>query len=238
MSGSLYLVAIPIGSPDDLTIRAREILGSVDFVIGEEGDTTDRFLKSLGLVKEIMLLNEHNEKRETGRILSFLHEGQSAALISDCGTPVVADPGKLLVQQAVAEGILLIPIPGASSLLAALVVSGFPIHKWYYRGFLSPKTELRRQELLALRDEPLTSIIMETPYRLEQLLTDMQDVLGREREIALCWQLTQKDESVVRGTIPQVLAEKEKRGWKKGEFVIVLNSLKSPDTKAKLNDRT
>ena len=232
MSGNLYLVSIPIGATDDLTIRAREVLGQVDFVIGEEGDTTDRFLKSLRLSKEIMLLNEHNEKREVDRILGFIRQGQSAALISDCGTPVLADPGHLLVQKAIGADIALIPIPGASSILAALVVSGFPMHKWYYRGFLSPKADMRKKDLLNLREETLVSIIMETPYRLEQLLSDMEEILGRERVMALCWQLTEKDESVVRGTIPEVRMEVRKKGWKKGEFVIVLSGADRPDAKA------
>ncbi|HDS11821.1 MAG TPA: 16S rRNA (cytidine(1402)-2'-O)-methyltransferase [Candidatus Wirthbacteria bacterium] len=220
--GILYLVSTPIGHPDDLTLRARRILGEVDLVVGEEFKESSKLLRSLGIKTKLAALNEHNETDNYQEVISVLRSGQDVALISDCGTPVLADPGSVLVSQAIKQNIQVVPIPGPSSILAALVVCGFKIHRWHYRGFLSPKREERQAQLMELRDAEYTTIILEAPYRLRQILEDMEKHLQPDRQLALCWQLTMPDEEVIRGSIKEVRGQVEIRGWKKGEFVIVL----------------
>ncbi|MBU2470842.1 MAG: 16S rRNA (cytidine(1402)-2'-O)-methyltransferase, partial [Bacteroidetes bacterium] len=153
MPGVLYLVATPIGNYDDITLRALNVLKSVDIVVGEELREVKRLLKHYDINKPIELLNEHNEQEESDRILKFLRENKSIALVSDSGTPVFSDPGRILVKKAIANKIRIIPIPGASSLLLALTVTGFDIEKFVFVGWLSPKKEERKRELKNLLNE-------------------------------------------------------------------------------------
>ncbi|MBI4428710.1 MAG: 16S rRNA (cytidine(1402)-2'-O)-methyltransferase, partial [Ignavibacteriales bacterium] len=168
MPGILYLVATPIGNPEDMTFRAVRVLKEADVVVYEERKEGGRLLRHLGVEKPVESLNEHNELAASSVILERLKEGKSVALISDAGTPVFSDPGQLLVEKAISAGVTVVPIPGASSLLPALIVSGFPINRFLFYGFLSPKRNRRIAELQQLRKEPRTIVVMETPYRLLQ----------------------------------------------------------------------
>lgn len=148
MKGKLYLVATPIGNYEDITLRALNVLKSVDFIICEEFKDARRFLSQYQITKELFSLNEHNEKEVADELLFKIVEGKSAALISDCGTPLFSDPGHLLVELCISQNIDVVPIPGANSILPALTGSGLDFEKFYYYGWLSPKKDIRKQQLL------------------------------------------------------------------------------------------
>ena len=221
MTGNLYLVATPIGNPEDMTLRAIRTLKEADIVVYEERKEGARILRELGIEKRVESLNEHNEPAATSIILKELSSGRSVALISDAGTPVFSDPGLLLVQRAIAEGIRIVPIPGASSLLPALIVSGFPIERFRFAGFLSPKRPRRIAELQQLKRERSTIVLMDTPYRLTQLLRDVSDVMGKSRKVCVAFDLTLPSEEIVHGT-SGALYERFLKSGKKGEFVLVI----------------
>jgi 16S rRNA (cytidine1402-2'-O)-methyltransferase len=221
MPSSLYLVAIPIGNYDDITVRALKVLKEVDVVVCEERSEGLRLLRHYGIEKPIETMNEHNEAAAASIIIDRLKGGASVALISDAGTPVFSDPGRVLVEKAIHHNIKIIPIPGASSLLPALIVSGFPIKEFVFAGFLSPKREQRLTELRQFKKEQRTIVLMDTPYRLVQLLRDMADVFGETKRICIAFDLTLPTEEIYHGT-PLSLYQQFSKEKKKGEFVIVL----------------
>ena len=223
MSGKLYLVATPIGNPDDITLRALQVLKSVDFIICEEYKIARRLLSGYGISKELVSLNEHNEYEESAAVTARIKNGESAALISDCGTPLFSDPGHILVNHVVSAGLKIIPLPGASSLLPALISSNFDFEKFYYYGWLSPKKDIRRKELLNLKRIKQTIVLLDTPYRLKAVLTDISKILGSTINIVVAFQLTMESEEFIRGNVERVLNIVEKRNLK-GEYVIVINN--------------
>ena len=225
MAGILYLVATPIGNPEDITARALRILREVDIVVYEERKEGARLLRHYNLEKPVESLNEHNESAATYIILDKLTEGKSVALISDAGTPVFSDPGQLLVRKAIEAQIRIVPIPGASSLLPALTVSGFPIDQFVFFGFLSPKRNRRLAELQELKKEKRTVVLMDAPYRLVQLVRDIAEVLGNSRKICVAFDLTLSTEEIFHGTASHLYQQFSKTG-KKGEFVVILDSVK------------
>lgn len=220
-SGTLYLVATPIGNYDDITFRAVAVLKSADLLIYEEHREGERLMRHFGIEKPVETLNEHNEAAGSHNILQHLKAGKNVALVSDCGTPVFSDPGQVLVQKAVALGIRVIPIPGASSLMPALTVSGFTIDQFLFYGWLSPKKERRRAELRALQQERRTIVLMDTPYRLVPLLRDLAEAFGATRRVCVALNLTMPDERVMYGTAPELHARCAAADTK-GEFVIVI----------------
>ena len=222
MKGKLYLVATPIGNFDDITIRALNILRSADFIICEEIKEARRLLSHYQIGKELISLNEHNEKDMVNDILLRLVESKSAALISDCGTPLFSDPGHLLVDVCISQNIDIIPVPGANSLLPALTGSGMDFEKFYYYGWLSPKKDIRRQQLYKLKNINEVIIILDTPYRLKSLLEDIARVLGKNLPVVLAFQLTMNNEKYYRGTAEEILAVAEKNNLK-GEYVLILD---------------
>jgi 16S rRNA (cytidine1402-2'-O)-methyltransferase len=223
--GILYLVGNSIGNTADLTLRAREILQAADLIVGEEFKTTRRLLSSLDMspAKVEFVLNEHSRPQVVSELVSHLEQGRNLALIADTGMPVLADPGLQLVQAAGAAGHKIVPIPGVSSALAALVCSGFPLYRFYYRGFLPLAPDSRQLALRALRHEMLTTIIMETPYRMLRLMEELAKELESDRKMALCFELTTVEEQVWRGTSRGILEQLSAAGIRKGEFVLVLS---------------
>lgn len=221
MPGILYLVATPIGNFADMTFRAIDVLKNVDVVVYEERKEGGRLLRHFGIEKPVESLNEHNESAATFIILDHLKMGKNVALVSDCGTPVFSDPGQLLVRKAVESGYKIVPIPGASSLMPALTVSGFSIDQFVFYGWLSPKRPRRIAELQQLKRELRTIILMDTPYRLVPLLKDIADVFSHSRRLSVAFNLTLPDEEIFHGTAPDLASrfEKEER---KGEFVVVI----------------
>ncbi|RPI72520.1 MAG: 16S rRNA (cytidine(1402)-2'-O)-methyltransferase [Ignavibacteriales bacterium] len=222
MAGKLYLVSVPIGNTDDITLRALKILKEVDFIICEEFKEARRLLSHYQVEKELFELNEHNESDEANDILLKILEGKSAALISDAGTPLFSDPGHLLVELCISQKIDVVPVPGANSLLPALIGSGFDFEKFYYYGWLSPKKDERRKELLRLKGIREVIVLLDTPYRLKSLLADVVKILGRNVKIVLAFDLTMKTEKFYRGTAEEILRTAEQKNLK-GEFVLILD---------------
>ena len=223
MNGILYLVATPIGNYDDMTFRAVQVLKDVDIVVYEERKEGGRLLRHFGIEKPVDSLNEHNESAATFQILEHLKNGKNIAVVSDCGTPVFSDPGQLLVRKAVERGIKVVPVPGASSLMPALTVSGFSIDQFVYYGWLSPKRPRRIAELQQLKREKRVIVLMDTPYRLVALLKDIADVFGSGRRLCVAFNLTLPDEEIFHGTAP-VLFDRFSKNEKKGEYVIIVES--------------
>ncbi len=223
MNRVLYLVSTPIGNYEDITLRALKVLKEADFIICEEFKEARRLLSHYQLEKELVSLNEHNEEDAAGEIILKISDGKSAALISDAGTPLFSDPGHLLVEMCISQNIDVVPVPGANSLLPALIGSGFNFEKFYYYGWLSPKKDERRKELLRLKGIKEIIVILDTPYRLKNLLQDIVKIVGKNINVVLAFDLTMKTEKFFRGTSEEVLKEAEKKNLK-GEFVLMLDN--------------
>jgi 16S rRNA (cytidine1402-2'-O)-methyltransferase len=223
MDPRLFLVSTPIGNYDDITIRALDTLKRADFIICEEYKEARRLLSHYKINKELIALNEHNEKDIVNEILLKILEGKNAALISDCGTPVFSDPGQLLVEVCISQKVEIVPVPGANSLIPALIGSGFNIDKFYYAGWLSPKKDMRRKQLLDLKRMKELIVLLDTPYRLKTLLNDVVKIFGKNVQVVLAYQLTMKDEKYYRGNAEKVLGIAEKQNLK-GEFVLMVNN--------------
>jgi 16S rRNA (cytidine1402-2'-O)-methyltransferase len=219
---TLYVVSTPIGNYQDLTIRALNVLKESDFIICEEYKEASRLLNYFNLKKELFALNEHNEKEASEELISKIKQSNSVSLISDCGTPIFSDPGAYLVNLAIENQIQIVPVPGASSILAALVGSGLNLDKFHYYGWLSPKKEIRRKQLQELKRRKYTTIILDTPYRLITLLEDVVNILGSDVKTVLAYELTTTDEKFIRGKAEEVLTEAKSKNLK-GEFVLLLD---------------
>ena len=223
MKGKLYLVSTPIGNYEDITLRALKILKEVDFIICEEYKEARRLLSHFELDKELISLNEHNESEIVNDMIIKVGEGKSAGLISDCGTPLFSDPGHLLVELCISQTIDVIPIPGANSLLPALTGSGLDFEKFYYYGWLSPNKQIRRKQLIDLKRIKEVIVLLDTPYRLKSLMSDIVKVMGRNIRTVLAFELTMKDERFFRGTAADILQMAEQKNLK-GEFVLILDN--------------
>jgi 16S rRNA (cytidine1402-2'-O)-methyltransferase len=221
MSGVLNIVTTPIGNYADITLRAVRILSESDYVICEEYKEASKLLRFLDIKKEIKSVNEHNETESTEEIFLDLASGKNLSLISDCGTPVFSDPGNLLLQKCIESDIKLEFIGGANSLLASIVLSGFDISRFYYYGFLSPKSEVRFSELEKLKYLDKVIVLMDAPYRLKKILTDIKIIFG-ERKIFTAFDITMKTEKQFRGSAEEILNEIGEENLK-GEFVIIIN---------------
>ena len=225
MNRKLFLVSTPIGNYDDITLRALDILRNVDFIICEEYKAARRMFAHYKINKELIALNEHNENDVVDEIVAEILNGKTTALISDCGTPLFSDPGHLLVDLCIAQGIEVVPVPGANSLLPALIGSGYDFEKFYYYGWLSAKKDIRRKQLLDLKRIKEVIVLMDTPYRLKRLLSDVVNIFGNATPVCLAFELTMKDEKYYRGSAQKVLNIAEKNSLK-GEFVLIVNNRK------------
>ena len=221
MPGKLLVVATPIGHLDDLSPRAREALAAADLVACEDTRHTGRLLAHLGLDKPLVSLHEHNERQRLPRLLAELEDGRTLALVSDAGTPLVSDPGYLLVREAAARGIRVEPLPGPSALLAALVASALPPHPFTFAGFPPPKPGKRRNFYRRWAALDHTLVFYESPHRLLPSLADARAELG-DRPAAVCRELTKLHEEVLRGRLSEIEAELAARGAVKGEIVLVV----------------
>jgi 16S rRNA (cytidine1402-2'-O)-methyltransferase len=217
----LYLVATPIGNLADISLRALAVLARADLIAAEDTRHSRKLLSHFGISREMTPYHEHNAERERPRLIARLSAGQSVALISDAGTPLISDPGYKLVREALDAGILVASIPGPSSVLAALTNSGLPTDTFLFAGFLPPKQGARRSRLDELKGVPATLIFFETAPRLTSSLTDMAVVLG-PREATIAKELTKLHESVRRGSLDLLGGEIQSEGALKGEFVVVV----------------
>jgi len=217
--GKLYIVATPIGHPGDITTRAIQVLSQADAILCEERKVASRLLKQLGITKPLIELNEHNEDQQVNDILLNLLNGQNMALISDCGTPVFSDPGSKLLQFLYPAEIDVVPIPGASSLVAAISVCPFDLKQFYFLGFLPPKTEQRKELLRQHANSSQAIILMDTPYRMGKLLDEVANAFGKNRTIFLATDLTLPGEKVYLGTVQEVQQKTQNR---KAEFILII----------------
>lgn len=228
MAGTLYIVATPIGNLEDLTPRAAATLGMVDFIAAEDTRVTLRLLNHLGLKKPMLSYYQHNFSKGE-QILRRLEEGENCALCSDAGMPAISDPGELLVKDALARGITVCPIPGASACVSALAVSGQDTARWVFEGFLPIPKKPRRQRLEALAREERTIILYEAPHKLVSTLEDLAQTLGPDRSVTLCRELTKLHEEIQKTTLAQAL-DQYRENPPRGEFVLVVAG-GQPDTR-------
>ena len=219
--GICYLVATPIGNYRDITLRAIEILSRVDIVVCEEYRRGTTLLKKIGVeAKEIIELNEHNEQENAVDIVNRLLHNHNVAVISDHGTPGFEDPGHYLVELCVEMGIRIVPVPGPSSLMAALSISNRKIDRFIYGGFLPREKIQRINQLLRLKAASLPIILLDTPYRLYDILDLVDEIFGRRQNVTLACNLTQQDECIYQGELEIVRKELKQ---KKAEFVLIIH---------------
>ena len=196
MSGTLYIVATPIGNLGDLTPRAAETFAKADFIAAEDTRVTLKLLNHLGLKKPMVSYYEHNLKERGGYILDRIEAGESCALCSDAGMPAVSDPGEVIVRDAHARGIPVVPVPAASAAVTALCVSGQPTGRFVFEGFLPTNRRQKKERLAALQNEERTVIFYEAPHKLPTTLQDLEQAFGPERSLTICRELTKLHEEI------------------------------------------
>jgi 16S rRNA (cytidine1402-2'-O)-methyltransferase len=215
----LFVVSTPIGNLKDISLRALETLKEVDFIICEDTRVTGNLLKHYEISKELVSLNAFNESNKLHFVIQKILEGKTAALVTDSGTPTISDPGNRLISEAIKNGIDLIPVPGASAVIAALSISGLPTDAFVFEGFL-PQKKGRQKKLKELSEETRTIVVYESVYRIEKLIDELIEFMPK-RYVVVCRELTKKFEECWRG-YPEGLKDQLKSKTIKGEFVIVI----------------
>jgi 16S rRNA (cytidine1402-2'-O)-methyltransferase len=229
MPGRLQVVATPIGNLADLSARAREALISADVIAAEDTRHTRVLLRAIGIAKPLVSLHEHNESQRTPELLARLAAGETIALVSDAGTPLLSDPGLELVQRAVRAGFEVHAIPGPSAITSALAVAGLPTNRFCFEGFLPSRERERRTALAALAHEPRTLVFFEAPHRILRTLADMAAEFGAERPAAVARELTKAHETIYRGTLQELLARAQaEENFQRGEITIVVHGATAP----------
>jgi 16S rRNA (cytidine1402-2'-O)-methyltransferase len=218
----LYIVGTPIGNLDDLTVRARDTLSKVDCICAEDTRVSRVLLSRYGITVDVTTYHDFNKEKVTPRLIAMLKEGKNIALISDAGMPGIADPAFNLVREAIRQSIPVVPIPGPSAFVAALVCSGLPTDRFIFENFLPPKSGRRRKILESFKTEPRTVIFYETPHRIVSVLTDMDEVLG-DASVVIARELTKVFEEFLRGTPKELLAHFAKHK-PRGEMTVLLNT--------------
>ena len=219
----LYVVATPIGNLRDITIRALETLAAADLVLAEDTRVTRHLLTHYGIATHTRSYHEHSPDTARDRVLERIREGEVVALVSDAGTPLVSDPGFKLVEAAIEEGLTVVPIPGASSILAGLDLAGLPSDRFFFEGFLPAKSAARRTRFAELAGIQGTLVVFESPHRLPESLADAADVLG-DRPAVVTRELTKMFETARRGTLPELAAQFAEDGAPKGEIVLLIGA--------------
>ena len=221
LAPGLYVVATPIGNLRDVSFRALSVLAAADAVLAEDTRVTKTLLAHYGITTPLVAYHEHSNDAVRERMVHRVREGQALALVSDAGTPLVSDPGYKLVQAAIEEGLPVTPIPGPSAVLTALVASGLPTDRFFFEGFLPPKSGARRARLAELAAIPGTLMLFEGPHRLPEMLTDAAAVLG-DRQAVVARELTKMFETIRRGPLPDLARQFAEEGPPKGEIVVLI----------------
>lgn len=219
-SGTLYLVSTPIGNLEDITLRALRILKEVDLIAAEDTRQTRRLLTHYNIQTPLTSYFEGNQQVKADKLIDRMKTGETVALVSDAGTPIISDPGYPLLRGCIDAEIPIVPIPGASAVITAASVSGLPLHNFIFEGFLSPKSGKRKRQLSVLTGEERTLIFFESPHRLNRFLEDVLEVMG-ERDIVVTRELTKKFEEIFRGNVPEAL-ERFQDAEPRGEFTILI----------------
>lgn len=231
LKAGLYLVPTPIGNLRDLTFRALDILAGVDLIVCEDTRVTGKLMKAFGLKKPMRVYNDHSNERDRDTIAKMIEEGESVALVSDAGTPLISDPGFKLVRQMIMAGLPVTALPGANAVLPALQLSGLPSDAFSFIGFLPARSGPRKSLLEKWRERPGTLIAYETAPRLLESLKDIKKVLG-DRPAAIARELTKLYEEVKREKLSVLIADLEKEGPPKGEIVLIVGENKGEDADA------
>ena len=234
MSGTLYLVATPIGNLEDITFRAINILKQVDIIAAEDTRQTLKLLNHYEISKPLISYHRHNEEVKVESLIQKLKDGNNIALVSDAGTPVISDPGEIIVKEAIKEEINIVPIPGACALINAVITSGLDTKEFCFYGFLSLNKKIRKNKLEEIKKENKTIILYEAPHKLLSTLKDLEKILDN-RKIVIARELTKIHEEFLRGTVPEIL---EKYPEPRGEHIIIIegNSKKENDEENIIND--
>ncbi|HEY9677105.1 MAG TPA: 16S rRNA (cytidine(1402)-2'-O)-methyltransferase [Drouetiella sp.] len=227
MSGTLFIVATPIGNLDDLTLRISKTIAACDFVLAEDTRVTIKILNHLDLKKQMISCHEHNEQARFTALKNAAEENKSVALISDAGTPLISDPGYQIVREAISLGMNVVPLPGPSAFLLALVGSGLPCDSFVFEGFLPDKGSAIRAKLQEVKDETRTLVFYVSPHKLIKSLSAVFEELG-SRQICLARELTKRHEEFLRGTVLEILKKYETTEIR-GEFVLVLAGKSASD---------
>lgn len=235
-TGTLFVVATPIGNLDDLSARALKVLGDVALIAAEDTRHSARLMQHFGIGTPLAACHEHNERDEGNRFIERLLAGDDVALISDAGTPLISDPGYHLVRQARAAGVRVVPVPGACALIAALSAAGLPSDRFVFEGFLPAKSVGRRARLERVREEPRTLIFYEAPHRILECLQDMREVFGGERQALLARELTKTFETL-QGMPLEQLCEwvAGDANQQRGECVVLVAGWQAPEDEAAVN---
>lgn len=229
--GILYIVATPIGNLGDMSPRAVEVLQQATAIAAEDTRHSAGLLRHYAINTPMFALHEHNERQKSTALLERLSAGESIALISDAGTPLISDPGYVVVREAQRAGIRVVPIPGPSALITALSASGLPTDRFCFEGFLPAKGGARRKRLESLREEERTMAFYESPHRIVDSLTDMAAVFGAEREVVLARELTKTFETIRHASLGELLDWiQEDSNQQRGEFVVLLHGTSVVDT--------
>src|SRR5438309_9553725 len=232
---ALYLVATPIGNLEDITLRAVRVLKEVDVIACEDTRQTQKLLNHYGITTRTISYHQHNEMTRSAELVKQVQEGASLALVTDAGMPGISDPGFRLVSLAIRHGVTVVPIPGATAFLAALVASGLPIDSFRFSGFLPAKREERRAALEAIKSSPRTQVFYETPHRIVETLEDVVEVLGGDRHIVVAREVTKIHEEFLRGRASEVLQILNARPEVKGEITLLIG--KAEETEQKTPER-
>jgi 16S rRNA (cytidine1402-2'-O)-methyltransferase len=220
MQGTLYIVATPIGNLEDITLRALRVLREVDLIACEDTRQTRKLLARHEIKTPTISYHEHNEQQRSRELINKLKDGTSIALVSDAGTPTVSDPGLILIQRAIAEGIPVVPLPGPSAVITALMAAGLPTEAWLFIGFLPAKRAARRKELEKLKGLPYTLIFYEAPHRIQTTVKDLLEILG-DRQAVLAREMTKVHEEFQRASLSKFQQWLEERPIK-GELVLMV----------------
>ena len=222
-AGVLYVVATPIGNLGDISARAREILAAASVVAAEDTRHSGHLLRELGLQRPLVSLHEHNERARTTELVARLQAGESIALVSDAGTPLVSDPGFLLVRAALDAGIAVAPVPGACAAIAAISASGLPAERFCFEGFLPARAIARRRRLAELAQETRTLVIYEAPHRIADCLADLAAACGGLRRACVAREMTKRFESFYRGSLADLAARAANdEDMRRGECVVIV----------------
>jgi len=232
---ALYLVATPIGNLEDITLRAVRVLKEVDVIACEDTRQTQKLLNHYAISTRTTSYHEHNEMTRSAELVKELQEGASVALVTDAGMPGISDPGYRLIALAIRHHVPVVPIPGASAFLAALVASGLPTDSFRFSGFLPAKRGERRAALEAIRTSPRTQVFYEAPHRVVETLSDVVEVLGVARHVVVAREVTKVHEEFLRGRAGEVLGTLKARDGVKGEITLLIGKAEEEDVHAPAN---
>ncbi|MGI9065544.1 MAG: 16S rRNA (cytidine(1402)-2'-O)-methyltransferase [Pyrinomonadaceae bacterium] len=222
MSGTVYLISTPIGNLEDITHRAVRLLGEVELIACEDTRHTQKLLNHYGINTRTISYHEHNERERATELLRLIDSGSDVAIVSDAGTPGISDPGFRIARLAIESGVRVVPVPGPSALIAALVASGLPTDEFFFGGFLPARSGARRARLTELRSFPATLIFYEGPHRIAATLKDAHEILG-EREAVVARELTKMHEEVVRGRLSELAERFLSPENARGEMVLIID---------------